>query len=90
MKYKKKPVVIEAFRFGYDSIPPWFVEAVHNGIVKHESIPSPFGTTFVLQINTLEGVMTAHHGDYIIKGVVGELYPFKPKIFEETYELVGE
>jgi len=41
-------------------------------------------------IHTLEGTMTANIGDYIIKGVNGELYPCKPDIFEKTYEKVQE
>lgn len=43
-----------------------------------------------LKIKTLEGVMTADIGDYIIKGVNGEFYPCKPDIFEKTYEEVKE
>jgi hypothetical protein len=39
-----------------------------------------------LPINTLEGVVTAQIGDWIIKGVNGEFYPCKPDIFEKTYE----
>lgn len=39
-----------------------------------------------LSIDTLEGSMTAHPGDWIIRGVQGEFYPCKPDIFEETYE----
>ena len=38
-----------------------------------------------VDINTLEGVMNANYGDYIIKGVNGEIYPCKPDIFEKTY-----
>ena len=45
--------------------------------------------THVLKIETLEGVMNASVGDYIIKGVNGEYYPCKPDIFEKTYEEVG-
>lgn len=41
-----------------------------------------------LLIHTLEGVMRADKGDWIIKGVNGELYPCKPDIFEKTYEPV--
>lgn len=43
-----------------------------------------------LYIETLEGVMHAEPGDYIIKGVNGEFYPCKPDIFEKTYERVEE
>ena len=42
----------------------------------------------VIHITTLEGVMTASKGDFIIKGVKGEFYPCKPDIFEATYEVV--
>ena len=39
-----------------------------------------------LEVETLEGVMVANKGDWIIKGVQGEIYPCKPDIFEQTYE----
>jgi hypothetical protein len=41
-------------------------------------------------IHTLEGVMHASSGDFIITGVHGEQYPCKPDIFHKTYEAVGE
>ena len=41
-----------------------------------------------MEIHTLEGVMHAQPGDYVIKGIQGELYPCKPDIFNETYEPV--
>lgn len=75
MKYRKKPVVVEAFRLGIDYIPDWFMDKVTtNEIILH-------GTS---------GVMHAEYGDYIIQGVKGEIYPCKPDIFEKTYEMVGE
>ena len=43
-----------------------------------------------IEIETLEGVMVGNPGDYLIRGVKGELYPCKPDIFEETYELVSD
>lgn len=43
-----------------------------------------------LKIQTLEGVMEASVGDYIIKGVNGEFYPCKPDIFEKTYEAADD
>lgn len=88
MKYKKKPVVIEAFQWFGDirqqEDPDWIVEAmldnrVSLSIDKENSKPT-------MSITTLEGVMTAYSGDYIIKGVKGEIYPCKPDIFEQTYE----
>lgn len=54
---------------------------------KDETVPENFGAEAVtMKIHTLEGVMTVEPGDYIIKGVKGELYPCKPDIFEATYE----
>ena len=49
-----------------------------------------YGTPTALLIPTLEGIMRAEIGDYIIRGVEGEYYPCKPKIFEKTYEEVTE
>ena len=82
MKYRKKPVVIEAFRYGVDKYrPDWFQNAVTvNGIVTYDH---------GCHIHTLEGVMLGKVGDYIIQGVQGEIYPCKPDIFELTYEKEG-
>lgn len=88
MKYRKKPVVVEAFKWtgGPDQIedPEWIVEAIKEGRV---DIKDFLGNSRML-ILTLEGVMHAHIGDYIIRGIKGELYPCKPDIFEATYEAV--
>lgn len=91
MKYRKKPVEIEAFRYDGDFIdkdgnyyiPGWGIEAFENNIIKYNSYDNG-----KLAIETLEGTMFADIGDYIIKGVNGELYPCKPDIFRKTYELV--
>lgn len=84
MKYKKKPVVIEAVRYMIDdSLPDWFMDRVSNNtIITHED-----GTC---HIKTLEGIMKSKYGDYIILGVNGEVYPCKPDIFQKTYEEVLE
>ena len=81
-KYRKKPVVIEAYRFMIDTeMPDQFQSKVSNNtIITHED-----GTC---DINTLEGTMRADKGDYIILGVNGEVYPCKSDIFEKIYELV--
>lgn len=89
MKYRKKPVIIDAFQFDGDFmnkdriyyIPDWAVDMVHKGYIKYKSYAKG-----ELEIKTLEGVMIASVGDYIIKGVNGEVYPCKPDIFEKTYE----
>lgn len=88
-QYRKKPVVIEAFRWtgGPDQTedPPWACEAVCDGRIRFVNA----GTADVaLYIDTLEGTHRADQGDWIIRGVKGELYPCKPDIFALTYEEV--
>ena len=82
MKYRKKPVVIEAVQFdGTDESCDWLLPQLRDG-----SISRSFNK---LYIKTLEGTMTADVGDWIIKGVNGEFYPCKPDIFAKTYEQVN-
>lgn len=90
MKVRKKPVVVEAWKLSGDDIeiigpvpPLWVMEAGYAGFLKRH-----FGGLW--EISTLEGSMCAHDGDYIIKGVRGELYPIQKEIFEETYEVLQE
>lgn len=89
--FKKKPVVVEAFKWTGDMFqnedPVWITEAIQEGSVYFGNVSSE---GVVMKIDTLEGTMTAQRGDYIIKGIKGELYPCKPDIFEETYELVND
>jgi len=91
MKYRKKPVVIDALELRWDN---WPEMCEHAGVGKL-SDGKPEGTmghnnSINLSIPTLEGLMVAKEGDYIIKGVKGELYPCKPDIFHLTYEEVLE
>lgn len=85
-RWTKKPVTIEAMRFDHRSgedVALWC-----GGRFTEEAKPSdPTDVAFRLHIPTLEGVMTASPGDWIIKGVKGEFYPCKPDIFEASYEL---
>lgn len=87
MKYRKKPVVIEAVQYTRRFLwPDWFSDAVSSNVVTtHGTGKFADGECFA-EINTLEGVMRCNENDYIIKGVKGELYPCKPDIFEMTYE----
>lgn len=94
-KYRKKPVVIEAFRIGIDTIPDWFVNNVIDRFITLRSdapddchIEQRKDYKTWCEIKTLEGTMTGNYGDYIIKGINNEIYPCKPDIFEKTYELV--
>jgi len=86
-KYCKKPIEIEAFQWtgGHDQVedPQWIINAIEKGEVWFIGSND---TVRYMQIDTLEGVMTASKGDYIIKGVQDEIYPCKPDIFEMTYE----
>lgn len=83
-KYRKKPIVIEAVQVTdatfSDAHPnPEHIKGIVYDPVKKEA-----------RISTLEGIMVASLGDWIIKGIKGEFYPCKPDIFEATYEAVLE
>lgn len=82
LRYRKRPVEIEAFRWLREDWPEWFSEALRDGRVW--SIR--YGNVRSVKISTPEGVMKAGDGDYIIRGVKGEIYPCKADIFEMTYE----
>jgi len=82
VRFRKRPVVIEAIQFTDDAdriteLSEWMGEVT----VSYADPARP-----VVPIATLEGVMTAQVGDWIIKGVSGEFYPCKPEIFAATYE----
>lgn len=83
-QYRKKPVVIEAVQYGPYSAPTLelmqFLGHSDRSVTIDEN---------GIHIETLEGVMTATVGDYIIRGVQGEYYPCKPDIFLATYEKVA-
>lgn len=84
-KYRKKPVVIEAVQ--WNGANHLITETFMKG--SGATIDYSQSKLGVIQIPTLEGVMTAQAGDWIIKGVQGEFYPCKPDIFEATYEAVS-
>lgn len=86
MKFRKKPVVIEAFQLGTDPPPTWFEDAIKVGTVTcHATFEQPNLLSYVI-IRTLEGDHRGQVGDWIIQGIKGELYPCKPDIFAATYE----
>ena len=101
MKYRKKPVVIEAIQFVvtegiqckygiHKKNNSMEIAKFMGNVVTHVSTTpngTPEGRTYI-EIPTLEGVMEANIGDYIIKGIQGEFYPCKPDIFEASYEEV--
>lgn len=88
-KFCKKPIVIDAWQWcggNYADVdgPEWLFEGFRS---KDIEIRSSWGSNSMF-IRTLEGEMLANPGDWIIRGVKGELYPCKPDIFEITYESV--
>lgn len=93
-QFRKKPVVIEAVQWtgGPEAATPiiqWFLDNSDRCARYHEAMMNP-DTTETIHIDTLEGVMGAMPGDWIIRGVAGEFYPCKPDIFEATYTAAEE
>lgn len=91
MKYRKKPVIIEAVQWTGLNLEE--IKAFVGASLKYDIIDTAYevgkGTPFVnMTIQTLEGDLECTKGDFIIKGVNGEFYPCKPDIFEKTYERV--
>lgn len=83
-KFRKKPVVIDAIKWDGSE------ESTHE-VLTFADAPNVYhaigpGDLEEIEIDTLEGRMTASIGDWIIRGVKGELYPCKPDIFAATYE----
>lgn len=82
-KYTKKPITIDAFRFGFDKTPEWFDAKVAEGDARLE--PNGDSPEFA-KITTLEGTLKAQIGDWIAKGIKGEIYPIKHEIFVGLYD----
>ena len=83
--YRKKPVVIEAVWWD-GTFPTWM--QIREMAEADRPVTRRSDDGDYIEIATLEGKMRANLGDYIIKGVKGELYPCKPDIFAATYEPV--
>ena len=95
LKYRKKPVVIEALQLTWAN---WSEMCDFAGVGKL-SDGKPEGTAIDqdgnslngkigMFIPTFEGLQLARENDYVIKGIQGEFYPCKPDIFEQTYKPV--
>lgn len=89
MKYRKKPVVVEAIQYtgkNKEECEKFAGKSLIFDIIyllDHITMPE-------VKIKTLEGDMRVHEGDYIIRGIEGEFYSCRPDIFEKSYELVGD
>lgn len=83
--YRKKPIVIEAMQFTKETCDQVFNWVTCNKYACENEYDEP-----EMVIQTLEGDMTVSLDDYVIKGVMGEFYPCKANIFEETYEDISD
>ena len=88
MRYKTKLVEIEAFQWqGGDEVIRWANNVSNGNGTYIRYWKSSYGKE-VLEVHTLEGVMTASLGDFVICGLEGEFYFCKPDIFHKKYELI--
>ena len=86
MKYRKKPIVIDAYKLhavDCNCCPEWLRDFIHNKDLCEIHVDH-------ITIKTLKGWMRANKGDYIIRGIKGEFFPCKPEIFEAIYEKVED
>lgn len=84
----KKRIPVSAFQLGYQDMPLWFQGAIKDNFVSNIDVFLASANE-VIKIKTLEGIMTAQKGDWIIRGIKGEIYPCKDEIFRETYDFVN-
>jgi hypothetical protein len=90
MKFKKKPVVVEAEQFLPNDESVEKVMALASQGSRKVIVNTHADGKREMFIDTLEGTIEAQVGDWIIRGVAGEVYPCKPDIFYKTYERVNE
>ena len=91
MKYKKKPIIIDAIQFNglnLEEIKEFVGDKLVYDIIDTAWQVGKGRPHILMKIKTLEGDMNVSEMDYIIKGVNGEFYPCKPDIFYKTYEEV--
>ena len=89
MKVRPKPLTLEAFHWTADASqeadPVWAIEALKSGKILVVNMGTPLAR---LRIQTRAGVLQAERGDWISRGVDGELYPCNTVTFERTYRLL--
>lgn len=95
-EWQKKPVIIEAWKLDTEALhtmPLWLAAGLDKDVNYAGAVrvltSMDDNSIIGMSVFTMEGVMTADAGDYIIRGVKGEIYPCKPDIFEATYERPG-
>ena len=82
--FRKLPVTVDAVQWvgpGLPDAPAWAVEAAQYGVIKVAG-----GR---VEVSTVDGVLSAEPGDWIVKGAEGEIYPVKADIFAASYEAVS-
>lgn len=91
MKAIKRPVEVDAWKLDssvllYEpkdpDVPEWVWDSIETGKLRYSNDYNDWA------IWSLEGLMVAHDGDYLIRGVMGEIYPCRGDVFEETYEVI--
>lgn len=88
MKYRKKPIIVEAFRLGIDNIPDWFMDKVtsREAVLHGSSSGFEHNNDTTATIRSYRGMIHVDYGDYIVKTEYGTLYPYKPDMFKNIYE----
>lgn len=95
VKYRKRPIVIEAIQWNGNTNHQQICDFVGESLKTEEFATAAYEAGkglpyYSLLINTEEGVMRADPKDFVIKGINGEFYPCKPEIFEKTYDWVED
>lgn len=78
MKYRKKPIEVEAFRLGYDPVPVWFT-----------SLLVPLGGSFYTRVCNKDFNVIAFNGDWLVRGFDGQIYNLSNDNFIATYEAIA-
>ena len=89
--YRHKPTVVSAFKWTGEAqadLPEWIGMAITDGRI--DLIATSASMPVYAEVHTLEGRMMCNPGDWIVRGVEGELYPVKPSVFNAAYEPVEE
>lgn len=85
MKWKTKPIIVEAFRLGIDTMPRWYIEMVgdHKAIYYTDANTNKAAS----HVQTPEGWIVAGQGDWIVRGPFGAVRVLKNADFESMYEV---
>lgn len=85
-KYRKKPVEVEAFRYGYEYAPEWFYDGFDNGLITVNTVGNLFVHTNSKKYPRTYDYHIVYEGDYIVKDVCGNLYVYRYEEFKAIYE----